>query len=506
MPIKLLIIGDAGTGKTHYLLKKATTDFEDCIFVSHTNAAINEFRKRDRNNDIEARTLHSLCLSLIKRKNKDVKVMDEAARQEFCKKAGLEYDPDPYSSSLAKEFFSLRSLYVNLKRPPIDRFCNHYKLDYDEFTKLFSEYEKFKKEKGLIDFEDMLEMALEADRKVTTQTVIVDEAQDLSPLQWDVVDTIFDADMIIAAGDDMQSIFSFQGAKPELFLSFSDKVKVLKRNYRIPKNLWDFAGWMIRDQLKRPRSVPVDESKRGVINVTDPMTFEEAANYIAAHHTGLVVVRHNKYCLLLEELLKKAGIRPRLVKRHGFSWNAINVDTVHAVKGMEHERVFVLDAVKHPSYPEEEDRIWYTALTRAKKELHVIPILGEMNWATEKLPRVTTEEVQPKPALQHHIHNVHIHNIHIPYNSNPNIPRVTVHLFPDATSLVSANTAIFSPDNEGVLASTALTTPFNKHEILSCSPSSTDMEMVMPNVKVSFELPEKKKGLVDKIISLFRRK
>jgi len=517
MPIKLLIIGDAGTGKTHYLLKKATRDFEDCIFVSHTNAAVNEFRKRDRNNDVQARTLHSLCLSLI-RKSKKVKVMDEAARLAFCQKVGLEYDPDPYVTSPAKEFFSIRSLYVNLKKPPIDKFCDHYRIDYEEFTRLLNEYEEFKRKKELIDFGDMLELALEADRKITTQAVIVDEAQDLSPLQWDVVNTIFDADIIIAAGDDMQSIFSFQGANPEQFLAFSDKVKVLKKNYRIPKNLWDFSGWMIREQLRRPRSKPVDEKKEGVINVTEPMTFAEAANYIAAFRTGLVVVRHNRYCLILEDLIKRTGLRPRLVKKHGFNWNAINIDTVHAVKGMEHERVFVIDAVKQPSFPAEEDRIWYTALTRAKKELHVIPILGEMNWATEKLPRVTAEEAKPKPKpepavpqpLQPHLPHQHQH-VHVP---QPSIPVVTVHLSSDATTHVLAKIALFSPV-EDVLGTTALINPFNRKNTIVWNASTADIDMDIPSVNISYELPEKKesgngkgngKGVLGKIKSLFRKK
>ncbi len=56
---------------------------------------------------------------------------------------------------------------------------------------------------------------------------------------------------------------------------------------------------------------------------------------------------------------------------------------------MEHDRVFVIDAVKRPAEPLEEDRIWYTAVTRAKKELHVIPIVGERNWFT---PRVAPKE------------------------------------------------------------------------------------------------------------------
>jgi len=400
MVVKLILIGDAGTGKTHYLLKKAQNEFDDCTFISHTNSAVNELKKRDRNNKVFARTLHSLCFSLLKNKFKNAAIFSEQAKVEFCKRVNLKYDPNPYVSSPGAQFFSIRSLYINLKRPPVDRFCNVYRIDYDLFTYLLDEYERFKKERNLIDFEDMLEIALNH-AQFRSEVVIIDEAQDLSPLQWEVVNSIFDADMIIAAGDELQSIFSFQGATPDRFLSFSNHVKVLRKNYRIPRNLWDFSYWMIRDQLQRPRSEPVDDSKTGTIHVLAPVTFKEAAKYISSYQSGLVAVRHNAYCLTLERLLRKEGIQPRLIKRDGFNMNTICIDTVHTIKGMEHERVFVIDAVKYPSYPAEEDRIWYTALTRAKAEIHVIPIAGEHNWVINKIPEAQIQAcTQHQPQLQ----------------------------------------------------------------------------------------------------------
>ena len=59
--------------------------------------------------------------------------------------------------------------------------------------------------------------------------ILVDEAQDTSPEQWDIIDALSDAfvqDMpdrkdsrtMFAVGDEKQSIYSFQGAKPERFL------------------------------------------------------------------------------------------------------------------------------------------------------------------------------------------------------------------------------------------------------------------------------------------------
>ncbi len=125
----------------------------------------------------------------MKKKYPNLEVADDEVKAEFCEKVGLEFDTNPYVSTPGKHFFSLRSLYVNLMRPPLEKFCEFYGINYEEFKSLLEKYEEFKKGR-YVDFEDMLELALEIGETVEAQIVIIDEAQDCSPLQWKVIETI----------------------------------------------------------------------------------------------------------------------------------------------------------------------------------------------------------------------------------------------------------------------------------------------------------------------------
>jgi ATP-dependent helicase/nuclease subunit A len=113
-------------------------------------------------------------------------------------------------------------------------------------------YRREKNRRGLLDFDDLIARTRDLLRKVDAQWVhykldlgidhlLVDEAQDTSPEQWDIVKA-FVAEFfsgagargdvkrtIFAVGDDKQSIFSFQGAKP---LEFDETQKFFEREHR----------------------------------------------------------------------------------------------------------------------------------------------------------------------------------------------------------------------------------------------------------------------------------
>jgi len=105
---------------------------------------------------------------------------------------------------------------------------------------LIGRYEALKRARGLLDFEDLIARTA----TLLTRTgaslwvrykldqgidhILVDEAQDTSPAQWDVIRTLADeffagdaarAELrtVFAVGDEKQSIYSFQGADPQKF-------------------------------------------------------------------------------------------------------------------------------------------------------------------------------------------------------------------------------------------------------------------------------------------------
>jgi len=103
---------------------------------------------------------------------------------------------------------------------------------------LDQELSRYKKEKGLIDYNDMLEQFIQQDVSPSFDVLFIDEAQDLSPLQWRMVRTLWSkADKTYIAGDDDQAIFRWAGADVDTFIALKeevDHVDTLSQSYRIP--------------------------------------------------------------------------------------------------------------------------------------------------------------------------------------------------------------------------------------------------------------------------------
>jgi ATP-dependent helicase/nuclease subunit A len=107
-------------------------------------------------------------------------------------------------------------------------------------TAAAANYRREKQERGLLDYDDLIDKTLEMLDRVSSgwvhykldrgvDHVLIDEAQDTSPRQWDIVAHIISEftsgagardgvlRTVFAVGDEKQSIFSFQGAAPREF-------------------------------------------------------------------------------------------------------------------------------------------------------------------------------------------------------------------------------------------------------------------------------------------------
>ena len=83
---------------------------------------------------------------------------------------------------------------------------------------LAEELKKFKKEKGLKDFTDLLENFIEKEIQPKFEVLFIDEAQDLSKIQWEMVRVLWsNANKTYIAGDDDQAIFKWAGADVDHF-------------------------------------------------------------------------------------------------------------------------------------------------------------------------------------------------------------------------------------------------------------------------------------------------
>ncbi|WP_428114721.1 double-strand break repair helicase AddA [Bradyrhizobium sp.] len=119
-------------------------------------------------------------------------------------------------------------------------------------TAAAANYRREKQERGLLDYDDLIDKTLEMLDRVSSgwvhykldrgvDHVLIDEAQDTSPRQWDIVAHIISEftsgqgardgviRTIFAVGDEKQSIFSFQGAAPH---EFADKRQHFQTRFR----------------------------------------------------------------------------------------------------------------------------------------------------------------------------------------------------------------------------------------------------------------------------------
>ncbi len=98
----------------------------------------------------------------------------------------------------------------------------------------------YKKDRGILDFTDMLEIP---QGSIDVDVVIVDEAQDLSTLQWDYLRRVVipNAQRVYIAGDDDQAIYQWSGADVVQFQTLPGRRVILDQSHRIPRAIHQLA-------------------------------------------------------------------------------------------------------------------------------------------------------------------------------------------------------------------------------------------------------------------------
>lgn len=126
-------------------------------------------------------------------------------------------------------------------------------------------WEKFKSLRGLIDFTDMIEGAGELPPNI--RYLIVDEAQDLTPLEAKLVRRWgAETDMLVLAGDDDQAIYDFRGGSPDVMLVpelAEEMTKILPKSYRMPSVIKDYTQKLIVDRVKNRKAKAFEPHEQG---------------------------------------------------------------------------------------------------------------------------------------------------------------------------------------------------------------------------------------------------
>jgi superfamily I DNA/RNA helicase len=104
-------------------------------------------------------------------------------------------------------------------------------------------YREWKTANGMLDYTDLLDQYLEFGEPLDIDVMFIDEAQDLSMLQWEVVFKLGSkAKRWYIAGDDDQAIFNWAGADSRIFQALrSDDKEILNQSFRLSKEIHTVA-------------------------------------------------------------------------------------------------------------------------------------------------------------------------------------------------------------------------------------------------------------------------
>jgi len=178
-------------------------------------------------------------------------------------------------------------------------------LDFN-YAKWFTEaYRQWKISKNLYDFTDILTEYLKRGRDLDVDVLFVDESQDLSWLQWQVVHKLGkNITKRYLAGDDDQCIYIWAGASAEIFNTEPcDDFLVLPQSYRIPRSVHDLSQGIIKRIKVRQQKEFKPRDSVGFVKPTghlSPKLLDETG-------TSLVLFRNHHRGNELSRILQDAG-------------------------------------------------------------------------------------------------------------------------------------------------------------------------------------------------------
>lgn len=343
-----LILAVPGAGKTTVLINrtlnlilKHNISPERILSITFSRASANDMKKRFYDNydrassiPISFSTIHSFCFNLIREyayiNNRSFNLIegDESPINKFTLikqiyfQVNKSYITEEKLEALMSSIGYMKNMmltvdeYLQIKDPKIDK-----------FNKIYDLYEEYKRDKNLIDFDDMLSLSLNILKKNNYllqkyrdkyDYIQLDEGQDTSKIQMEILKKIaFPKNNFFIVADDDQSIYGFRGSDPKGLLNFKDiypegKVFYMEKNYRSSKNIVSVCNRFIKNNtLRYSKEISTDNPYLEAINIVKLDSIIDQYQYILkdlgenSYSNAAILYRNNLSSIGLIDFLEK---------------------------------------------------------------------------------------------------------------------------------------------------------------------------------------------------------
>jgi superfamily I DNA/RNA helicase len=409
-----LVIAGAGTGKTRTLVEKVKNIIREgniasnsILILTFSRKAADEIKERVRSvigedaDHITAGTFHSFCLRFLRAHDKT-----------FLEREGFKFFPEVIDDEAREELIHqlIENSLENFLGLPVDvvkyLMENYERLDKktkeklvrvgisDSISELRGLFREYKKKRNCIDFQDMIDysvrlLAENDDIRLSFierfRYILVDEFQDTSEDNFRLIKLMLPAvsPALFVVGDDWQSIYGFRNARVEYIVrmrSFFPEVGIFKLrvNYRSRKEIVRFSNRFIRHNRVRTRKAMRSfKGRGGIIAGFRVKGFNDEIISIRAI-VDREIENAEEMAILYRNNWQGDYIIENLNDYRAFiDQKKLQLMTIHSSKGLEFHTVIIAglsDEIlpDRSSDLEEERRLLYVALTRAKERLYIL--------------------------------------------------------------------------------------------------------------------------------------
>lgn len=273
-----LIFGPPGCGKTYTMVEKVRAALLKGVhpsriaLLSYTNKAVDEalmrlcrefaLTKKDFPN---VRTLHGLAFTGLGLQRSDVMsgqdyiALGRILGLNFSDGSALHPEGEwVLPGDLFHDDYLRMIDRAELRMIPLEeefRQTGNYNMDYSALTRVAGTLHNYKVANHKLSFTDMLLQYIRIGEPPHLSLLIIDEAQDLVPLQWAMVRRLMSrAEEVCFAGDDDQAIHAWAGVDIKLFLGASENRTVLQKSFRLPRSVHQLAERVVkRIDIRQPK-------------------------------------------------------------------------------------------------------------------------------------------------------------------------------------------------------------------------------------------------------------